>query len=682
MLVKDFDSIDNIDEQIKKLEEINKKVSKVQDKSNDTQIMEVEDNTDTKIFDGVDDEPATKIIENTKSMEVLESKTSTQTEKQEIIEVNNVNDLKKKKKIIFIVLGILVVFCLLVVIFSPSKEEEPSVVKPDKGFTEEEKKELINNYGRAIESIINVRYVKGGELISYESAVELVDFEEDIICSVHEVYTNGKVYLNKCSINGIVTKYSYGEKQQPVETGENILKVYVDKASKKATLYVPKGVTYDVYTVNCGGKYREPEVFGDFVIYYDQNSIVQMKNYKTDTKVLSDINYKMIMPIENSNKKYDDKYLFVQINNLWGVYNYITEEQVIAPTYADFMSYSSGEVWNGKVIKSFGDHQVIAFSNENYGVINYTSNKVVIPFKYSSIGFKGNLIWARDKSGNGHIYDFNGNLKLNDTYDKIYGLVDQNYILVLDNDKIKLVNSNGQVKWIFEDNVADIADFVSGIKLENQIVFQLVKENGSKCIELVYDEDSKKGSSIDSACNVIDKPVLYLYPEEKINVTINFEKPDLLETTYPKFKGKWEVTADVDGTLTDSKGKEYYALYWDEKKVHSVDFKEGFYVEKNQAIDFLENKLSYIGLTDREMNEFIMYWLPVLEKNGKSLVYFELTEERESYNKLYITPKPTSMLRLVMHVKKIDEKVDIKKQNLTRFKREGFVAVEWGGTTY
>ena len=82
------------------------------------------------------------------------------------------------------------------------------------------------------------------------------------------------------------------------------------------------------------------------------------------------------------------------------------------------------------------------------------------------------------------------------------------------------------------------------------------------------------------------------------------------------------------------------------------------------------------------MNEFIMYWLPVLEKNGMSLVYFELTEERESYNKLYITPKPTSMLRLVMHVKKIDEKVDIKKQNLTRFKREGFVAVEWGGTTY
>ena len=32
-----------------------------------------------------------------------------------------------------------------------------------------------------------------------------------------------------------------------------------------------------------------------------------------------------------------------------------------------------------------------------------------------------------------------------------------------------------------------------------------------------------------------------------------------------------------------------------------------------------------------------MYWLPILEKNKKSLVYFELTEERNSYSKINIT---------------------------------------------
>lgn len=77
-----------------------------------------------------------------------------------------------------------------------------------------------------------------------------------------------------------------------------------------------------------------------------------------------------------------------------------------------------------------------------------------------------------------------------------------------------------------------------------------------------------------------------------------------------------------------------------------------------------------------------MYWLPILEKNKKSLVYFELTEERESYNKLLISPKPDSMLRLVIHIKKVDYKTNIKKQSLTKFRRSGFSVVEWGGTVY
>ena len=78
----------------------------------------------------------------------------------------------------------------------------------------------------------------------------------------------------------------------------------------------------------------------------------------------------------------------------------------------------------------------------------------------------------------------------------------------------------------------------------------------------------------------------------------------------------------------------------------------------------------------------MMYWLPILEKNEKSLVYFELTESRESYNKLIINPKPDSMLRVAIHVKKVDTKVSIKEQKLPRFERKGFTAVEWGGVIH
>lgn len=179
----------------------------------------------------------------------------------------------------------------------------------------------------------------------------------------------------------------------------------------------------------------------------------------------------------------------------------------------------------------------------------------------------------------------------------------------------------------------------------------------------------------------IDKPILYLYPIEDTAITVKLEKDNLIKTSYPKYNNGWTVYAESNGNLQID-NKNYYALYWDEKTTNIQDFKAGFYVEKENAIEFLEEKLSIIGLNERESNEFIMYWLPILERNEKSLVYFELTEERETNNKLIIEPKPDSLLRLAIHIKKVNKKTEIKEQQLTHFERRGFTAVEWGGVDY
>jgi hypothetical protein len=177
------------------------------------------------------------------------------------------------------------------------------------------------------------------------------------------------------------------------------------------------------------------------------------------------------------------------------------------------------------------------------------------------------------------------------------------------------------------------------------------------------------------------KPILYLYPDKEENIKVSFNHPEYLETTYPKFNKEWNVLAKPNGSLYDNNGKYYYALYWDEIG-NETDFKTGFYVDKEEAIKFLEDKLNYIGLNDHERNEFIMYWLPILENNDRSLVYFELTDEVEAYNKINISPKPDSLLRVIMHVKKVNSKVNIPEEKLEHFNRNGFVAVEWGGVNY
>lgn len=179
-----------------------------------------------------------------------------------------------------------------------------------------------------------------------------------------------------------------------------------------------------------------------------------------------------------------------------------------------------------------------------------------------------------------------------------------------------------------------------------------------------------------------DKPILYLYPTSKINVNVKLQKQNQILTSYPKYNNGWHVTAHPNGDLYDENNNYYYALYWDEINQNKVDFKEGFYVSRENSITFLEEKLEIIGLNKKEKNEFIMYWLPKLEKNEHNLIYFELTEEREANNKLIIEPKPDSLLRINMHIKNVDKKTNIKEQKLTTFNRTGFVAVEWGGTIY
>lgn len=179
------------------------------------------------------------------------------------------------------------------------------------------------------------------------------------------------------------------------------------------------------------------------------------------------------------------------------------------------------------------------------------------------------------------------------------------------------------------------------------------------------------------------KPLLYLYPKKETKVTVTFDDPSKIKTSYPIYKDKWKITANSKGVLEDKNRNEYYALYWEESGTKNIDFKKGYYVTKDDAMQFLEDKLKYIGLNDRERNEFIIYWLPVLEENEKSVVYFELTDERQAYNKIKISPKPDSLLRFAMHVKKVDKKPnDFEKQKLSHFNRKGFSAIEWGGVIH
>lgn len=54
---------------------------------------------------------------------------------------------------------------------------------------------------------------------------------------------------------------------------------------------------------------------------------------------------------------------------------------------------------------------------------------------------------------------------------------------------------------------------------------------------------------VDSLLTPAYKPVIYLYPEEEMDITVKLDVDGELICTYPQYNGKWEVTAKPDGVL-------------------------------------------------------------------------------------------------------------------------------------
>ncbi|SFQ17982.1 hypothetical protein SAMN05216343_12914 [Oscillibacter sp. PC13] len=174
------------------------------------------------------------------------------------------------------------------------------------------------------------------------------------------------------------------------------------------------------------------------------------------------------------------------------------------------------------------------------------------------------------------------------------------------------------------------------------------------------------------------KPVIYLYPEEEMEITVHLDFDGELTCTYPSCKNGWTVTASPDGVLTDAGGQTYNYLYWEGTSGTDYDFSSGFCIAGSDTAAFLESTLAQLGLTRREANEFIVYWLPRMESNPYNLISFQ-TETYTDHARLTVVPEPDSTLRVFMAWKPLTSSVKLPAQTLPAFNRDGFAVVEWGG---
>ena len=158
--------------------------------------------------------------------------------------------------------------------------------------------------------------------------------------------------------------------------------------------------------------------------------------------------------------------------------------------------------------------------------------------------------------------------------------------------------------------------------------------------------------------------------------------PERITCSYPKYVDEWNVLAKPNGDLIDlDTGRNLYSLYYESEMVVDINVtNEGFVIKGEDSAKFLEEKLAVLGLTEREAEEFIIYWLPKLESNKYNYIRFATDEEINNNMPLEINPNPDTIIRVLMTFKGLENPIEVEEQKLETPERKGFTAVEWGGT--
>jgi len=259
-------------------------------------------------------------------------------------------------------------------------------------------------------------------------------------------------------------------------------------------------------------------------------------------------------------------------------------------------------------------------------------------------------------------------------------------------ENINDANTNREIHYSIDDQAAIV-------KMEENSFIELTTTPGEHRFQFYYSEDyfeintgslSIKAQHRDQytinfreAIMTIQpaKPVIYLYPKTEIDVKVQLDIKGTSTFMYPTYSDSWKFTAFPNGDLHFGE-RHYNYLFWEsEQQIRNPlhEKQSGFIVHREEAVNFLEGKLSEAGLSSKEQADFITYWGPQLQKSEYNFVRFEFNEECNQYAEMSITPQPDNIYRVYMIWHPVDEKYKVFEQKITPAVREGFTVIEWGG---
>jgi len=343
-------------------------------------------------------------IQNNEKIE--DKKTESREERKE--QENELKNKKDKKKLIIIISSIvatLIIIISLVLILKPNKKDDK---------IETNYKKVINDYGKSVKDVVSKYMSSNEEVPTWSDISKDIKYKDyKVVCQTHSIYKDGNIYLAKCKVNGVSTKFTYGKEQE-------------DKETKKLTIYENNG-TYNTESGNEVGTITCKTEVCSNTKSYDTYSIIKeddgdyIYNYKEDSLVFGP--FKFDDELSYGNRLYAVMYRESGQNNIYSLVSNKSLKNING-------ALELGIGYELKVLYKYG--YAILKNGNKYNFLNLRTGNISYSIEAKSLGIfsedtKNNLVNIIAYTSNNKIklYNSNGKTLLNgeefDTYEEYNG---------------------------------------------------------------------------------------------------------------------------------------------------------------------------------------------------------------------------------------------------------------------
>ena len=173
------------------------------------------------------------------------------------------------------------------------------------------------------------------------------------------------------------------------------------------------------------------------------------------------------------------------------------------------------------------------------------------------------------------------------------------------------------------------------------------------------------------------KPNIYLYPEEttELDVYITFPHGGRVTTSIPNYNNGWHVTVEPNGIIDG----QYEFLFYESLQPDYGQYEAGWVVAQDRLEDFFRNNMALTGFNQKEIDDFIEYWIPRLTEYPCYAIYPQYNDELDEMIKLNFSTQPTNLIRLIYSVRGLETgNLTLDEAVIPAFNRDGFTVAEWG----